>query len=101
MKNHSKGHPMKLRYPLIVEGSEGNYNGFFPDLPGCTTGGTTIGEIKENAREALLLYLEEYASNAKPLPDASQAVRMELIEIDRAEIEEFARSTAPPLKEAT
>ena len=30
------------RYPLIIEGEEGNYSGYFPDLPGCTTGGETL-----------------------------------------------------------
>ena len=91
---------MKRRYPLIVEGEEGNYNGYFPDLPGCTTGGRTISEIVENAREALLLFLEEYANSGKPLPEASEAVRMEVIEINRSDLEEFARSNSPPLAEA-
>ena len=90
--NQIKRVAMGRRYPLIVEGVEGNYGGYFPDLPGCTTAGRTIEEISGNAKEALLLYLEEYAANGKPLPEASEAVRMEMIEIDRAEIEEFARA---------
>ena len=82
------------RYPLIIEGDEGNYSGYFPDLPGCTTGGETIPEILENAREALLLYLEDHAARGDALPEASQAVRMEIIEIDRSDVEAFARASA-------
>lgn len=82
------------RYPLIIEGEEGNYSGYFPDLPGCTTGGETLAEIVENAREALLFYLEDYAARDDALPEASQAVRMEIIEIDRSDVEAFARATA-------
>jgi predicted RNase H-like HicB family nuclease len=77
---------MKLHYPLIVEGDEGNYSGYFPDLPGCTTGGGTLPEVRENAHEALALYLEGFAERGKPFPIPSQAVRMEMIEIDEAEL---------------
>ncbi|MBI4082462.1 MAG: type II toxin-antitoxin system HicB family antitoxin [Candidatus Lambdaproteobacteria bacterium] len=77
---------MKLHYPLIVEGEEGNYSGYFPDLPGCTTGGSTLHEVRENAREALTLYLEGFTERGNPFPTPSQAVRMELIEIDEAEL---------------
>ncbi len=81
---------MRRRYPLIIEGEEGNFCGYFPDLPGCTTAGRTIEEVTSNGKDALLLYLEEFATNGKPLPDATEAVRMELIEIEQAEIEQFA-----------
>ena len=92
---------MRRRYPLIIEGVEGNYCGYFPDLPGCTTAGQTIEDISGNAKEALLLYLEEYAANGKPLPEASEAVRMEIVEIDQVEIEEFACAAgAEPAKPA-
>ena len=95
--NRTKGSVMKRMYPLIVEGEEGNYNGYFPDLPGCATAGQTIGEMRENAKEALLLYLEEYGISGRPLPEASEAVRMEIIEIDQTEIRDFARTADPPL----
>ena len=85
------------RYPMIIEGEEGNYSAYFPDLPGCTTGGRTLQEITANGKEALLLYLEPYAKDQKPFPEASEAVRMEWVEIDQAEVEEFARSPASPL----
>jgi predicted RNase H-like HicB family nuclease len=80
------------KYPLIIEGEGGNYSGYFPDLPGCTTGGRTLAEISRNAKEALLLYLEDFAARGEALPEASEAVRMELIEIRRNEVESFAKN---------
>ena len=41
-------------YPAIVEGdAETGYSVFFPDLPGCTSGGDTLQEAALNAEEAL------------------------------------------------
>lgn len=76
---------MKLRYPLIVEGEEGNYAGYFPDLPGCTTGGETLPVLLKNAREALALYLEGCVERNEPWPAASEAVKLEWVEVDEAE----------------
>ncbi len=95
-----KARIMKRSYPLIIEGEEGNYCGYFPDLPGCTTGGKTIEEIKSNGKEALFLYLEDFAISGEPLPDATEAVAMEMVEIDEAEIEEMARSAGAQPAEA-
>ncbi len=90
---------MQRRYPLIIEGVEGNFCGYFPDLPGCTTAGRTIEEITRHGKEAILIYLEQIAIKGESLPDATEAVRMEMIEIDQAEVEQFAcASPAEPAK---
>jgi predicted RNase H-like HicB family nuclease len=41
---------------------------WFPDLPGCTSGGDDIDEALRNAPEALELYAENLETNGKPLP---------------------------------
>jgi predicted RNase H-like HicB family nuclease len=45
-------------YPAIVEGdAESGYSVFFPDLPGCTSGGGTLQEAALNTEEALAGHL--------------------------------------------
>ena len=41
---------------------------WFPDLPGCTSGGDDIDEALRNAPEALELYADCYEEDGKPLP---------------------------------
>ena len=40
----------------------------FPDLPGCTSGGSTFEETREMAREALALHLEGMAADGEHIP---------------------------------
>lgn len=77
---------MKRRSPLIIERGKEIYAGYFPDLPGCTTSGETPEEVSRNAKEALSLYLEDFIERGQPWPDATQAVRMELVEIEESEV---------------
>ena len=41
---------------------------WFPDLPGCTSGGDDIDQALRNAPEALELYAESIEENGKSLP---------------------------------
>ncbi|WP_291848875.1 type II toxin-antitoxin system HicB family antitoxin [Bradyrhizobium sp.] len=41
---------------------------WFPDLPGCTSGGDDMDEALRNAPEALELYAAGYEEDGKPLP---------------------------------
>jgi predicted RNase H-like HicB family nuclease len=41
---------------------------WFPDLPGCTSGGDDIDEALRNAPEALELYAENFEEGGKSLP---------------------------------
>jgi predicted RNase H-like HicB family nuclease len=73
---------------MIVEGEEGNFSAYFPDLPGCATAGTTMEELRSNAKEALLLYFEEQGD--RDLPEASEPVALEFIEIDHSDVKAWA-----------
>jgi predicted RNase H-like HicB family nuclease len=57
-------------YVAIVEdsGPEKAVGVWFPDLPGCFSGGDTIDEALRNAAEAAALYAEELAKDGRPLP---------------------------------
>ena len=41
---------------------------WFPDLPGCTSGGDDIDQALRNAPEALELYAESFEVDGKSLP---------------------------------
>ncbi len=56
-------------FPAIVEGdSETGYSVFFPDLPGCTSGGETIEQAAINAEDALRGHLALMIRDGDPIP---------------------------------
>ena len=59
-------------YIAIVEdaGPDHAVGVWFPDLPGCTSGGDDIDEALRNAPEALELYAEGLQEDGHPLPRA-------------------------------
>lgn len=59
-------------YPAVVErAADGGYGVFFPDLPGCTSGGDTLQDAARNAEEALQAHLELLAQGGDPIPEPS------------------------------
>ncbi|PJG52213.1 HicB family protein [Bradyrhizobium forestalis] len=59
-------------YIAIIEdaGPDHAVGVWFPDLPGCISGGDDIDEALENAPEALQLYAQELIADGRPLPQA-------------------------------
>ena len=58
--------------PACVEAAEdGGCGGFFPDLPGCISGGDTVQQAAANAAEALSLHIALQAGDRDPIPPAS------------------------------
>jgi predicted RNase H-like HicB family nuclease len=57
-------------YVAIIEdaGPDRAVGVWFPDLPGCTSGGDDIDEALRNAPEALELYAESLEADGRPLP---------------------------------
>jgi predicted RNase H-like HicB family nuclease len=57
-------------YVAIVEdaGPEKAVGVWFPDLPGCFSGGDNVDEALRNAAEAVTLYAEALAKDGRPLP---------------------------------
>ena len=49
---------MKWRVVLERDRETGDWAGWCPELPGCTSAGQTQEEARENIREAIELYLE-------------------------------------------
>ena len=74
-------------YPAIVEKSTDGYGVFFPDLPGCTSGGATLREAALNAEEALQAHIELSMEHGDPVPEPST---LDEIAVD-ADVVEAAR----------
>ena len=49
---------MKFRIVTEYDPETKSYAAYCPELPGCCSAGDTEAEALENAREAILLYLE-------------------------------------------
>ena len=53
---------------IYEEAPEGGYVVYVPSLPGCHTQGETIEETEQNAKEAIILYLESLKEHKEKLP---------------------------------
>jgi predicted RNase H-like HicB family nuclease len=62
---------MSREYTIILD-PDPDGQGFtvtVPALPGCITEGESREEAIENAKEAILLYLESLVAEGEPIPD--------------------------------
>ena len=61
-------------YPAVIEpAGQGGFGVYFPDLPGCTSGGATFQETAENAARALALHLAGIVEDGAPVPEPGKA----------------------------
>jgi predicted RNase H-like HicB family nuclease len=60
-----------MLYPVAIEKGDEQHacNVVVPDLPGCFSAGDTMDEAITNAREAILMMLENYLNEDKPFPE--------------------------------
>ncbi|HET9511439.1 MAG TPA: type II toxin-antitoxin system HicB family antitoxin [Sphingomonas sp.] len=56
-------------YPAIVERASAGFSVYFPDLPGCTSAGSTVQKGALNAEEALAGHLVVSAEYGDAVPD--------------------------------
>lgn len=74
-------------FPAIIDRGTDGYGVTFPDLPGCTSGGTTVDDAAHSAEEALALHLRGMIEDGEMIPDPTPLDR-----IGRdPEVEEIAR----------
>jgi predicted RNase H-like HicB family nuclease len=79
-----------IHYLAFVEDEGPDYaiGVWFPDLPGCTSAGDTVEEAMANAREAVLLYLEDFPEKGRGYP---RARTLSEIKTDLAHAEDTGR----------
>jgi predicted RNase H-like HicB family nuclease len=59
-------------YPAVVEKGEDGFSVYFPDLPGCSSGGDTIPDAIGAAHEALALHVAGILEEGLSLPKATK-----------------------------
>jgi predicted RNase H-like HicB family nuclease len=63
-----------MRYLYIIEkAADGSYSAYVPDLPGCTTCGDTVAEVKLNIKDAVDLYVDALREDHQPVPEPTTA----------------------------
>ncbi|MDI9578408.1 MAG: type II toxin-antitoxin system HicB family antitoxin [Thermoproteota archaeon] len=50
---------------VLLEDESGGYLSLVPALPGCHTQGDTLGEVMDNVKEAIDLYIETLTEEEK------------------------------------
>lgn len=66
-----KHYPDNYVYPMIIERTDKNYGGYFPDLPGCVALGKDFPELLKQAKEGLALHLWGLEQDELEAPAAS------------------------------
>ncbi len=64
------------RYVAIVDGKPGAFGVVVPDLPGCTSGGSTVDEAVRNAVEAVTLWAEDASADGEKIPKPRSAEKL-------------------------
>lgn len=57
-----------MEYAIVIEGDEGDYSAYAPDVPGCGAAGESIEEVITLLREALEGHFALLAASGEPLP---------------------------------
>jgi predicted RNase H-like HicB family nuclease len=58
-------------YAVVIEGEEGSYSAWSPDLPGCVATGGSLDEVERRMREAIEFHLEGLRLDGSPIPRPS------------------------------
>ncbi|MDA9497859.1 type II toxin-antitoxin system HicB family antitoxin [Bradyrhizobium sp. CCBAU 11357] len=91
------------QYVAIIEDADPDVISlWFPDLPGCISGGDDVEEALENAPEALAFYAQELIADGRQLPPPRTLAELEA---DPEFAEDVRNHTAvliewPPVSEA-
>lgn len=69
-----------MKYRVLIEQDEdGVFVAEVPSLPGCISQGRTRGEVTENIKEAIALYLDSLTAHNEPVPPP---ITEELVEVE-------------------
>lgn len=91
-------------YVAIIEDADPDaVSLWFPDLPGCMSGGDDVDEALENAPEALALYAQDLIEDGRQLPAPRTLAELE---VDPEFADDLRNHTAaliewPPRTDAT
>jgi len=70
---------MSLSYKILLKPEpEGGYTVNVPALPGCITFGANLDEAKQNAKEAIELYVESLKEHGEDIPSDDDVLEYHL-----------------------
>ena len=55
-------------YLVVIEGSNGSFSAFVPDLPGCVAAGSSRSEVERLIAEAIPLHIESLRDHGDAVP---------------------------------
>lgn len=59
-----------MKYVYVIEkAGDGSFSAYVPDLPGCTTCGDSVEEVRQNVKDAVALYLDSLREHNEPIPE--------------------------------
>jgi predicted RNase H-like HicB family nuclease len=73
----------EMEYLAVVEYAGSGFSIYFPDLPGCTSAGRTLDEVRAHGTHALKAYLEALYDRELSLPAPSSLDRIRAITPER------------------
>ena len=66
-----------MKYTYVIEkADDGTYSAYVPDLPGCTTSGYTVDDVRQSIKEAVDSYLESLREHDEPIPPPTSTADM-------------------------
>ncbi len=66
---------MKTNYLVVIEGEEGAFSAYVPDLPGCIAAGKSREEVEKLISEAIPLHIELLREHGDPVPEPRSEAR--------------------------
>lgn len=54
---------------MVIEKGPNNYSAYVPDLPGCVSTGSTVGEVEKNIKEAILFHIDGLREDGLLIPE--------------------------------
>ncbi len=64
-----------MKYVYVIEkASDGSFSAYVPDLPGCTTSGDSMAEVKANIKDAVTTYIDSLREHNEPVSSPSSQV---------------------------
>ena len=58
-----------MKYVYFIErADDGSFSAYVPDLPGCTTSGDSMAEVRASIKDAVDSYLESLRDHNEPVP---------------------------------
>lgn len=57
-----------MEYRVVIEKTESGYSAYVPDLPGVTTTGETLEEVRTQIEEAVMFHLDGLSKEGINIP---------------------------------